>query len=219
MKLRDLEIFVVAPPPPAWGGRYWIFVKITSDSGISGIGEVYAASVGSDAMKAVIEDVFERHMLGENPENVELMFRRAYSSGFTQRPDPTSIAAFSGLEIACWDILGKSIGRPVHAILGGMMNSRVRSYSYIYPLPEHDINKFWSDPDLAAESAARMVEQGFTAVKFDPAGPYTIRGGHQPALSDIELSVEFCRRIRNAVGSRARPAFWNAWTVHDKRSD
>jgi len=44
---------------------------------------------------------------GENPENIELMFRRVYSSGFTQRPDPTAMGAFSGLEIACWDILGK----------------------------------------------------------------------------------------------------------------
>ncbi|MDE0112979.1 MAG: mandelate racemase/muconate lactonizing enzyme family protein [Albidovulum sp.] len=203
MKIRDLEIFVVAPPPPGWGGRYWIFVKLTADSGIAGIGEVYASSVGPEAMKAVIEDVFERHMLGENPENIELMFRRAYSSGFTQRPDPTSLGAFSGLEIACWDILGKDAGKPVHALLGGMTNSRVRSYSYLYPLSGHEPSKFWTDPCLAAESAASMVQQGFTAVKFDPAGPYTIRGGHQPAMFDIELSIEFCREIRRAVGSRA----------------
>lgn len=48
-----------------------------------------------------------------------------------------------------------------------------------------------------------MVEEGFTALKFDPAGPYTIRGGHQPAMSDIDLSVKFCARIREAVGTRA----------------
>ena len=91
MKIKDLEIFVVAPPPPSWGGRYWIFVKIKTDNGIDGIGECYASSVGPGAMKAVIKDVFERHMLGSNPEDIELMFRRAYSSGFTQRPDLTVI--------------------------------------------------------------------------------------------------------------------------------
>ncbi len=203
MRLRDLEIFIVAPPPPAWGGRYWIFVKVTTDSGIDGIGEVYAATVGPRAMTAVIEDVFERHMLGESPENVELMFRRAYSSGFSQRPDPTVIGAFSGLEIACWDILGKDAGKPVHALMGGMTNPRVRSYSYLYPSPGQDEEEFFSDPEQAAECAAMMVEQGFTAVKFDPAGPYTIRGGHQPAMCDIELSVEFCRQIRRAVGAGA----------------
>ena len=203
MKLRDLEIFVVAPPTPGWGGRYWIFVKVLADNGVCGYGEVYASTVGPVAMKAVIKDVFERHMRGENPENIELMFRRAYSSGFTQRPDPTSIGAFSGLEIACWDILGKVAGKPVHALLGGMTNPRVRSYSYLYPLQGQDPDKFWTDPQLAAECAASMVEQGFTALKFDPAGPYTIRGGHQPAMFDIELSVQFCREIRRAVGCGA----------------
>ncbi|HCV20084.1 MAG TPA: isomerase, partial [Gammaproteobacteria bacterium] len=62
---------------------------------------------------------------------------------------------------------------------------------------------FWNDPQMAAESAAEMIELGFTAVKFDPAGPYTLRGGHQPALRDIERSVAFCRSIREAVGDKA----------------
>ena len=128
MRLTDLDIIVTAPPPPGWGGRYWIFVKVTTDTGIVGWGEVYAAAVGPKAMEAVIRDVFERHMAEENPENIELMFRRVYSSGFTQRPDPTVIGAFSGLEMACWDILGKERNRPVWALIGGKMNARVRAY-------------------------------------------------------------------------------------------
>lgn len=203
MKLRDLETFVVAPPAPGWGGRYWIFVKITTDNGIVGYGECYASSVGPNAMCSVIEDVFERHMQGENPENIELMFRRAYSSGFTQRPDLTVMGAFSGLEIACWDILGKAHDRPVHALIGGLMNERVRSYTYLYPLQQHEMNAFWTSPEMAAECAAEMVELGFTAVKFDPAGPYTLRGGHMPAMSDISMSVAFCKAIREAVGDKA----------------
>jgi L-alanine-DL-glutamate epimerase-like enolase superfamily enzyme len=154
-------------------------------------------------MRAVIDDVFARHMQGEHPENIELMFRRAYSAGFTQRPDLTVMGAFSGLEIACWDILGKDRDRPVWALLGGMMNQRVRSYTYLYPQPNHAIPEFWVSPEMAAESAAKMVELGFTAVKFDPAGPYTIRGGHQPAMRDISRSVAFCQAIREAVGDRA----------------
>ncbi len=203
MKIKDLEIFVVAPPAPGWGGRYWIFPKITTDDGIVGYGECYASTVGPKAMIAVIEDVFERHMLGENPENLELMFRRVYSSGFTQRPDPTVMGAFSGLEIACWDILGKARNRPVWALIGGRMNDRVRSYTYLYPEPDEDAAEFWVNADMTAQAAASAVKQGFTAVKFDPAGPYTIRGGHEPAMSDITRSVEFCRKIREAVGDRA----------------
>jgi len=203
MKLKDLDIIVTAPPAPGWGGRYWILVKLTTDTGITGWGECYAASVGPDAMRAVIEDVFARHMEGENPENIELMFRRAYSSGFTQRPDLTVMGAFSGLEIACWDILGKARERPVWALLGGRMNDRVRAYTYLYPLPRHDQTAFWTSPEMAAESALAAVEAGYTAVKFDPAGPYTLRGGHMPGMRDISQSVAFAKAIREAVGDRA----------------
>ena len=203
MKLADLDIIVTAPPAPGWGGRYWIVPKITTNTGVVGYGECYASSVGPEAMKAVIADVFERHMAGENPENIELMFRRIYSSGFTQRPDLTVMGAWSGLEIACWDILGKDRDRPVHALLGGRMNDRIRAYTYLYPHPSHALPAFWTDPDMAAESAMDAVEKGYTAVKFDPAGPYTIRGGHMPSMQDITQSVLFCKTIREAVGARA----------------
>ncbi|KIC20246.1 mandelate racemase/muconate lactonizing enzyme family protein [Leisingera sp. ANG-Vp] len=203
MKLQDLDIIVTAPPAPGWGGRYWILVKVTTDTGITGWGECYASSVGPEAMSHVIRDVFERHMAGENPENIELMFRRAYSSGFTQRPDLTVMGAFSGLEIACWDILGKDRGRPVHALIGGRMNDRIRAYTYLYPLPDQDILAFWTSPEMAAEAARQRVAEGYTALKFDPAGPYTLRGGHMPAMSDISMSVAFCKAIREVVGDKA----------------
>ncbi|MFN3144150.1 MAG: mandelate racemase/muconate lactonizing enzyme family protein [Paracoccaceae bacterium] len=203
MKLTDLDVIVTAPPAPGWGGRYWILVKLTTDTGITGWGECYGASVGPDAMCAVIRDVFARYMAGESPENVERMFRRVYSSGFTQRPDLTVMGAFSGLEIACWDILGKDRDRPVWALMGGRMNDRVRAYTYLYPLPQHDIDDFWVSAEMAAEAAADCVARGWTAVKFDPAGPYTMRGGHMPAMRDIARSVEFCAAIRGAVGDRA----------------
>ncbi|WP_299614812.1 mandelate racemase/muconate lactonizing enzyme family protein [uncultured Tateyamaria sp.] len=203
MRLKDLDIIVTAPPAPGWGGRYWILVKLTTDDGIVGWGECYASSVGPDAMRAVIEDVFDRHMAGESPENIELMFRRVYSSGFTQRPDLTVMGAFSGLEIACWDILGKARGRPVWALLGGRMNDRIRAYTYLYPLPHHALDTFWTSPEMAAEAALEAVDRGYTAVKFDPAGPYTMRGGHMPGMRDISQSVAFCKAIREAVGDRA----------------
>jgi galactonate dehydratase len=203
MKLTDLEIFVVGNQPPNWGGRYFIFVKLTTDNGLTGYGEVYAAAVGPKTMTAVIEDVFARHMAGENPENIEMMFRRTYSSGFTQRPDPTVIGAFSGLEMACWDILGKAHDRPTYALMGGLMNPQIRSYTYLYPLPHHDITTFWTSPDMQAETATEMVKLGFTAVKFDPAGPYTSRGGHMPGMMDIDLSKRMCAAIRGAVGNKA----------------
>ena len=203
MKLRDLEVFVVGNPPPGFGGRYFIFVKLVTDTGIVGYGEVYAAAVGPIAMQAVIEDVFARHMLGQSPDRIEQMFRSTYSAGFTQRPDPTVMGAFSGLEMACWDIVGKALNRPIHALLGGQVNDRLRSYTYLYPTEDQDPLTFYNSAEQSAACAARMVDLGFTAVKFDPAGPYTIMGGHQPTMVDIARSVEICAALREAVGSRA----------------
>ena len=198
MKLQNLEVIVTAPPAPGWGGRYWIFVKLTTDTGVTGIGECYASSLGPTTMTHVIHDVFEWHMHGQNPEDIELMFRRAYSSGFTKRPDLTVMGAFSGLEIACWDILGKDRDRPVWALLGGKMNERIRAYSYLYPIPHHDVNNFWGNDDQTADAATAALAKGYTAMKFDPAGAYTLRGGHMPAMSDINQSVAFCSAIREA---------------------
>ncbi len=203
MKLQNLEVIVTAPPAPGWGGRYWILTKLTTDDGLVGWGECYASSVGPVAMQAVLEDLFARYFEGESPENLERLFRRVYSSGFTQRPDLTVMGAFSGLEIACWDLLGKARERPVWALMGGLLNERLRAYSYLYPLEDQDPVAFWTSPELAAESAREYVDRGYTAVKFDPAGPYTMRGGHMPAMSDLSRSVAFCRAIREAVGDEA----------------
>lgn len=203
MKLSNLEIFITNNQTPGRGGRYFIFVKLTTNCGIVGYGEVYAASVHPKTMTTIIEDVFQRHMHNENPCNVELMFRRAYSSGFSQRPDPTVMGAFSGLEIACWDIVGKSLNQPICNLLGGKVRNCLRSYTYLYPESGQSEIEFYSSPKLSAEAALIAVNKGFTAIKFDPAGPYTIFDGHQPSLSDLELSEQFCKLIRAKIGSRA----------------
>ena len=202
MKLESCEVLVVANPPPAFGGRYFTLVRVEA-AGVVGWGEAYGASVGPRAMTAVIEDVFGRHCEGRSPFDVELMFRRIHSSGFSQRPDPTLMAAWSAIEIACHDIAGKALGVPVHALLGGMVHERVRAYTYLYPTGEQTPADFYNSPDQSAEAAAVWAKRGFTAVKFDPAGPYTIHDPHHPALSDMARSETFCRMVREAVGDRA----------------
>lgn len=201
MKIISLETHVVAVPPPHIGGMYWLFVTLRTDCGIEGVGEVYAATFGPQAMVPVIEDVFARYLLEQDPHHIERFFRRAYSSGFTQRPDLTMMGVVSGLEMACWDIIGKAASKPVHELLGGLVNERLRTYTYLYPKNargEYD----YDDPDLAAECAVAYRDQGFTALKFDPAGPYTAFSGHQLSLEVMDRCETFCRKIRDAVGNR-----------------
>ncbi len=206
MKLADLEVFIVGNPPPRRGGRYFIFVKLTTACGVVGYGEIYAASFGPAVIEAATRDVFGRWFEGADPHRIEHLYRLTYSSGYSQRPDPTLMGVFSGLEIACWDIVGKAAGQPVHQLLGGRCHERLRTYTYLYPGGEadaHSDSPVYSDPDAAAARAADYVSQGFTAVKFDPAGPYTSYDGRQPDLEALERSALFCARIREAVGTKA----------------
>ncbi|MFZ0013189.1 MAG: mandelate racemase/muconate lactonizing enzyme family protein [Acidimicrobiia bacterium] len=202
MKIVDVETFVVANPPPSFGGRYFIFVKLTSSDGIVGYGEAYGGSLHPNVMTAAISDVAERHLLGRDVFDIESFWRRSYGQGFTLRPDVSLMGAVSALEMACWDVIGKSLDVPVHRLLGGRVHERLRTYTYLYPEPG-DVTDVYADPSLAATRAAEYVTRGFTAVKFDPAGPYTVMGGHQPSQRRIEVSVEFVRSIREAVGTRA----------------
>lgn len=201
MKVTELETYVVATPTPHLGGMYWIFVRLRTACGIEGVGEVYATGLHPRVIEAAIHDVFERCLLDHDPHGVERFFRAAYSSGFTQRPDPTVMGVASGLELACWDIIGKAAGQPVYQLLGGRVHERLRCYSYLYPVNAQGQYDY-DDPDLAAQCAAQYVQQGFTAVKFDPAGPYTHYSGHQLSLERLERCVLFCQKIREAVGNQ-----------------
>ena len=202
MKIIDVETFVVGNPPPHFGGQYFIFVKLTSDDGIVGYGECYGATLAPDVLATGLMDVGERHLVGHSPFDIERFWRSGYCRGFTVRPDLTLQGIMSALEMACWDIVGKALDQPVYNLLGGQVNEKLRSYSYLYP-KEADVTDVYLDPDLAAERAAEYVEWGFTGVKFDPVGPYTIYDGRQPSLERLDLSVEFVKKIREAVGTKA----------------
>ena len=208
MRVAGVETFVVGNPPPRHGGRYFLFVQLTTDDGIVGVGEAYVATVGPHLVADMLVDVADRHLVGRSPFDVEAFWRRAYGSGYALRPDPTLCGVLSALEIACWDIIGKATGRPVYDLLGGRVHEGLRSYTYLYPeggdaYDPLDGPNLYTDPDLAAEAAVRAVEMGFTAVKFDPAGPYSVYDGRQPSLERLDLSVRYTRAIREAVGDRA----------------
>ena len=207
MKIKDLKTFVVANPTPHFGGRYFIFLKLITECGIEGVGEVYCSTFGPHIIVKMIEDVFERHVEGTDPFRIETLWRNVYGRGYTLRPDVSLMGVLSGLEIALWDICGKAVEKPVYELLGGKVHEKLRTYTYLYPKTGtndtmHGPNVY-KDPDLAAEVAAEYVAQGFTAIKFDPSGPYSAFDPRQPSLEAMECSELFCKRIREAVGSKA----------------
>lgn len=206
MKITDLKTFVVGNPPPGFGGRYFLFLKLTTDTGITGIGEVYTATFGPRAIVAMIEDVFAHHVQGADPFRIETLWRNVYGRGYSMRPDISLMGVLSGIEMAMWDIVGKAVEKPVCELLGGKVHERLRSYTYLYPdepgSHAYSDSPVYRDPDAAAQRALDYVRQGFTAVKFDPAGAYSTFDPRQPSLEKLDLCEAFCRQIRAAVGNK-----------------
>lgn len=205
MKVTEIKTFVVGNPPPRFGGRYWIFLKLTTDSGIVGYGEVYTATFSPHVVAAMIEDVADRHVIGQNPFHIETMWRRMYGRGYALRPDLTLGGIMSGLEMACWDIVGKECDKPVYELLGGRVHEKLRSYTYLYPpddVDAHADDPVYSDPRANAAKAVMEMERGFTAVKFDPAGRYGVFDGRQPSLEAMNFSEQMVKAVREAVGPK-----------------
>ncbi|MEY4882376.1 MAG: hypothetical protein RIS34_230 [Pseudomonadota bacterium] len=202
MKLESIKTFVVANPPPGFGGRYFVFVKLRTTCGIEGIGEAYTATFSPQVVAAMAGDLFARVFAGEDPMQIETLWRRAYGEGFSLRPDISLMGVLSALEMACWDITGKALEQPVYKLLGGLVNPRLRSYTYLYP-DENEDDSFYGDPVRSAERAAAYVKQGFTAIKFDPVGGYSVFDPRQPTLERMDRSERFCKLIRDAVGDKA----------------
>ena len=121
------------------------------------------------------------------------------------------MSVLSGIETACWDIMGKAANKPAYELLGGLVHDRLRSYTYLYPAdPRADIYDtdpalptVYDDPEIAAERAADYLDAGFTALKLDPMGGYSAFDPRQPSLERLDLAVAMVAALREAVGSRA----------------
>ena len=199
MKIKDFKTFIIGNPPPSFGGKYWIFLKLTTDTGIIGFGEAYAIPFHPNVAVKMIEDICERYVVNENPFQIEKLWRKIYSSGYTQRPDISISGVLSAIEIALWDIVGKEVNQPIYNLLGGKINDRLRTYTYLYPKPE-DKSDVYQDTVLAAQRALEYQALGFDAVKFDPIGRYTINDPRDLTLEELDHAENFVRAIRTAVG-------------------
>ena len=201
MKITDVKTYIVGNPPPHYGGLYWIFIKLTADDGIEGFGEVYSVPFHPNTVAQMIEDVGERYVIGSDPFKIERLWRIIYSSGYTQHPDLSLLGIISGIEMACWDIIGKELNEPIYELLGGQVHEKIRSYTYLYPEKPGDPWVF-TDPERAAERTADYVKQGFTGVKFDPVMPFSAFDPRQLSLEQLEIAEKVVEKVREAVGSK-----------------
>lgn len=181
MKITDLRTVVVGNP---W--KNWVFVLVETDEGIVGLGEGSANGFAKTIEAAVHE--LAPLVIGEDPTRIEWLYRRLVRDTYTDGGQ-VHRAAVAAIEIACWDILGKSLGEPVWRLLGGQVRDTVRTYANGWYTTDRD-------PERMAAAAAGVVEKGFTALKIDPFGT----GWRVLSRRELDLSVDILAAIRDRVG-------------------
>ncbi|HEY7033480.1 MAG TPA: galactonate dehydratase [Thermomicrobiales bacterium] len=182
----DLKLTVTdVIPHVLFGGRTnLIFVEVTTDAGITGIGEA-SLEGKTEAVVGAINDV-KGYLIGRDPTLIEHHWQTIYRHSFW-RGGVVIGSAISGIEQALWDILGKALAVPVYELLGGRVRDRVRLYAN-GPRGE--------SPEEIAESCAQLVEAGWRALKLSPFGAVPGVAGQ----TEVRAARHQMRLIRDAVG-------------------
>jgi 2-dehydro-3-deoxyphosphogalactonate aldolase len=204
-KITHVETFVVGVPPPYRGGLNWVFVKLSTDDGIVGWGECNASTFREKAVVAIVHEVAEHFVLHRhNPFDIEQLWTDLYSGDQTPlvksfsnyRPAGSlGMQAVAAIEMACWDIVGKSLGQPVYNLLGGRCRTKLRSYTYMTGWAPGEA------PERAGEEAAILLEKGFTAFKLDPIPPYFPQA-RAIDLHELSYTEKVLASIRKSVGDK-----------------
>jgi len=124
MKITDVKTYVVENPPPHFGGRYWVFLKLTTDNGINGFGEAYSVPFHPQIVALMIEDVCNRYVISADPFKIERLWRIIYSSGYTQRSDLSIMGCSARLRWPAGILSGKSsVNRSMNCWVARCMKS------------------------------------------------------------------------------------------------
>lgn len=204
MKIIDVKYYPVKIRTNAKGGVYWFLLKMETDEGIEGWGEIIWNAYSPSTLGSMVEDIKNTYFIGQNPFNIEKIFSKAFFIHCKSHTDLATQGILSGFEIACWDIIGKKCGQPIYNLLGGKVNERIRAYTYLYEKEDKIFcEDVWQQPELCAQRAKDYVSEGFTAVKLDPFAPYLNEyETHIPTPESILRAKKVMRAIRDAVGEK-----------------
>jgi len=174
LKISDVKVYKVKPR--------WIFIKIMTDEGINGWGEMISGTK-TETVVAGAEEMSKK-IIGRNPFEIERIWQELHRSFF--RGGPINGTIISGIDMALWDIKGKALNVPVYELLGGAVRDRIRVYSWIGG----------DRPSDVAKQARERVDKGFTAIKMNA----TSEMHYIDSYKKVQAAVDRVASIRNEVG-------------------
>ena len=199
MKVTGVETFLVHPQGR---GKNLLFVKVSTDEGIHGWGEAYTQQDRDRSIEISVHEL-GNYLIGRNPWAIKHFTYVAYNDFLGKRGSMECYSAISALEHALWDICGKAAGQPVYNLLGGPCRDKIRVYA-------NGWGDGGRDPHATAARALEILEQGFTALKWDPfPNPWRayidkdqerhaiegVRIMRETVGPDVDLMVEVHRRL------------------------
>lgn len=182
MKITDIQTYVVD-----CFRTNWVFLRVLTDEGVEGLGEA-TLEYKEKALLGAVEHLKEA-FIGKDPRQIEKHYHDSYRDAYW-RGGPVLMSALSAVEMALWDILGKSLGVPVYQLLGGKIRDQVRIY----------VNGWFSGaktPEEFGEKAKIAVQRGVTAMKWDPFGKSYLEITNQ----DLDTALRCVLAVREAVGN------------------
>ena len=189
MKITALKTFVVPPR--------WLFLKIETDEGISGWGEPVLEGHAETLATKIRE--LEDMLIGRDPMLIEDTWQMIYRNG-CYRGGPVLMSAMSGIDMALWDIKGKAYGQPVHALMGGQVRDKVRTYRWIGGDRPHNL----------IADAKDLMAAGYNACKFNA----TEELQYIDSYAKVDRIVGQIAELRDAVGTDLDLAFDFHGRVH-----
>jgi L-alanine-DL-glutamate epimerase-like enolase superfamily enzyme len=210
MKIVNVEVFhcQVSHKYPAMPKFEPVFIRINTDEGISGVGEVGLA-YGSGALAGVgiVQDL-ARNVIGMDPTRVEAIWEKLFRNTFWGcGGGPVIYAGMSAIDIACWDIRGKFFNAPVYALLGGKTNETLRCYASQLQFNWGKTHKWLNTPEEYAEATKNAMDEGYDCIKVDPLmvdetgkrNPKQSSYGILP-YQDVELAFDRVAGMREVGG-------------------
>ncbi|MBV9711936.1 MAG: galactonate dehydratase [Ktedonobacteraceae bacterium] len=182
MKIVDVKTSVLGT---AW--RNLTFVRVITDEGLEGVGEVRMNN-HTDALRGYFAEAVPNHILGQDPFEIESLVQRMYRNDYA-RAGEIAMSAIATIEIACWDIIGKALGQPIYKLLGGAVRDKIKAYANGWYTVERTPEEFHA-------AAKRVLDKGYRALKFDPFGA----GFYELERAEKVGVVALVEAVRDAVG-------------------
>lgn len=195
MKIIDVKPHAISVPleTPFYFSQGWVhnrsamIIEVVTDEGIIGFGEALCHGLQSPHIAAaLVEYTFKPLLIGRNPFDVEVLWEEMYNTSRPFGQGGAAVNAISGVDIALWDVIGKSLNKPIHQLIGGAFRTEVMPYATgFYRVADGQY------PGDSVDEAFRYIESGFKAFKLK------IGFG-------VDEDIKLIRSIREAVGDDVR---------------